>query len=201
MQYKVPQNIDLEDKIVGPFTMKQFLYLFFGGFIVYGWWSYSNQYVNPMPIFLALAIPLGLLCFCLAIIKINDRPFEIFLLNLAKFIFKPKQRKWKTGYIPEAVITMDPIEASKKKDQSAKTATDLDSLAKTLEHQNAKLQKDQPAPQVNAAPAKKVDLAVNNVAQASSNQQQAQPNAAPVKTTQAPAAGLAQKKGILSIFK
>ena len=35
MRYKVPQNIDMEDRIVGPLTMVQFVIVMIGGMIVY----------------------------------------------------------------------------------------------------------------------------------------------------------------------
>jgi hypothetical protein len=117
MQYKVPQNIDIEDKIVGPFTMKQFLYMMVGGFILYGWWNFSNTFSSPDPlvIFMVVGLPVGLLTISLAMVKINDRPFEYFLLNMFRFLVTPKQRKWIGGYTPEPVIKMDPLEVKEKK--------------------------------------------------------------------------------------
>ncbi len=188
MQYKVPQNIDLEDKIVGPFTMKQFLYLMVGGFILYGWWNYSNQFSSPPPmvIFAIVGLPVGLLCLCLAMVKVNDRPFEYFLLNIFKFMISPKSRKWTGGYTPEAVIRANPAEAQQKK-EVAKTEADLDSLAKSLEKQTATIQSKTPvAPQ---AKPKAVNLSVKDVKTASQNQKLSQ--AAPAQA----------KKGFLGIFK
>ena len=209
MQYKVPQNIDLEDKIVGPFTMKQFLYLFVGGFILYGWWNYSNTYVSPPPmtIFLVLAIPVGFLCFCMAVVKVNDRPFEIFLLNLFKFMFSPKQRKWITGYAPEAVIMLDPSEV-KKKDEHVKSESDLDSLAKSLEQQTSEIRAQDAAKQLSAGPSgvkpQSINLSVSDVASVSQKQQQAHSTlpspANKAMASQAPAMGSAPapvKKGFL----
>lgn len=181
MQYKVPQNIDLEDKIVGPFTMKQFLYLFVGGFILYGWWNYSNTFVSPAPmsIFLPLAVPLGLICFCLAVVKVNDRPFEIFILNVFKFLFSPKQRKWVTGYTPEAVIMLDQLEAKQKKDEHVKSESDLDSLAKSLEQQTGEIRAKEtllPPTKQKLAKPQSINLSVSDISSSSAKQQQAQGN-------------------------
>jgi len=209
MQYKVPQNIDLEDKIVGPFTMKQFLYLFVGGFILYGWWNYSSSYVSPSPmaIFLPLAIPLGFICFCLAVVKVNDRPFEVFVLNLFKFVFSPKQRKWTSGYVPESVILMDPLEAKDNKDEHLKTESDLDSLAKSLEEQTEELKVQTASMQAaKPAPANKpqnINLSVSDVGSAATKQQEAQsiakPQISPANSGQPTAP--AQKKGFFSFLK
>ena len=41
-QYKIPQNIDVEDKILGPFTLKQFLYIMVGGILIYVFFNMIN---------------------------------------------------------------------------------------------------------------------------------------------------------------
>jgi hypothetical protein len=131
----------------------------------------------------------------LAIVKINDRPFEIFLLNCFRFLLSPKQLKWITGYSPESVIMLDPLEAKQKKEE-VKTESDLDDLAKSLEKQTSELKsQNQPTPLKTSAGAKpsNLNLSISDIGSAADKQQQAQ--AAPVKS--APGA----KKGILSIFK
>jgi hypothetical protein len=144
MQYKVPQNIDMEDKIVGPFTMKQFIYLLICGAVIYGWWNYlQSSYVDFALEFAVVAIPVGLLGFALALVKINDRPFEYFLLNLARFIASPKHRKWQDGFEEEAVIFLNKNE--KKKEETIRDTGDLDQLAKQLEAHAATLQEKQVA--------------------------------------------------------
>ena len=141
MQYKVPQNIDLEDKIVGPFTMKQFIYLLASGGIVYGWWNYlSKSYVDFIVAFLILAIPVGMLGVALALIKVNDRPFEYFLLNVFKFIFTPKRRVWQEGFKSEPVIVSTPGDEVKAP-TVVKDTRSLDDLSRGLEKQSEELRK------------------------------------------------------------
>ena len=70
MRYQVPQFIEVEDKIFGPFTFKQFAYLAGGagiGFIAF----------KMLPIYIALfiIIPAGVLSASLAFYKMNGRPF------------------------------------------------------------------------------------------------------------------------------
>src|SRR5436305_166167 len=84
MRYQVPQFIDIEDKIIGPLTIKQFVYLAGGAgmaFIVYSF----------LPLLLALPIVgvVILLSLALAFYKINNKPFIDFLE--AAFIFYTKQ--------------------------------------------------------------------------------------------------------------
>jgi hypothetical protein len=183
MQYKVPQNIDLEDKIVGPFTMKQFIYLLVGGTIIYGWWNYANTYVDPSPmsIFIPLALPVGLLTFCLALVKVNDRPFELFLLNIFKFIFSPKQRMWREGFKEQGVIVIDKNAEKQTKQGTVKDTSSLDDLAKTLEKQANLISQNTPQAKPDTtgkgqsqAETKNLNISVKDVAGASKKQAEAQ---------------------------
>lgn len=182
MQYKVPQHIDIEDKIVGPFTMKQFVYLLVSGFIVYAWWNFSNTFISPPPIliFIPLAVPVGILGLCFALLKINDRPFEIFILSLLKFIFSPKQRVWTEGYQPPNVIVKDPA-AIGIKEEAKKDIRTLDELAKSLDRTQGEIEKKKPTltttPASAAASGKPVgaiNLSVKDIQGAAEKQEQAQ---------------------------
>jgi hypothetical protein len=89
MQFKVPQNIDLEDKIIGPLTLVQFIYLITGGIIIY----ISFSVFSPI-VFWPIAIIVGLLSLTLAFIKIQDQPFSRFLASMALFFVRPQKRVW-----------------------------------------------------------------------------------------------------------
>jgi hypothetical protein len=93
MQYKVPQNIDLEDKIVGPLTLAQFLYLLFGGLIVYI--VYQFFYERAPGIFYLIGLPVGLVALGLAFVKVHDRPLGTFIKNALAFLTAPRERVWK----------------------------------------------------------------------------------------------------------
>jgi len=158
MQYKVPQNIDMEDKIIGPFTMKQFIYLLISGGIIYGWWNFVNQFKNyqPLPPFLVLAIPVGLLGICLALVKINDRPFEVFLINVLRFLFVPKRRMWQRGFQAEDTIVMDKTD-NVPPPRAQRDERSLDDLAKALDKESKNVE-EQAAP-ARAAAAMKMKAA------------------------------------------
>jgi hypothetical protein len=211
MQYKVPQNIDMEDKIVGPFTMKQFIYLLVCGSIIYGWWNYlQSNYINFSLEFAIVAFPIGLLGFALALIKINDRPFEYFLLNVARFIASPKHRKWQDGFKEESVIFLNKNE--KKKEEMVRDTGDLDQLAKRLEDHAATLQEKQTAltPQKSAAQIQqegtKLNISVKDQPVENNQQPAVADNTQPVATvtqdqTEAgPAPATPKKKKFLGIF-
>ena len=70
MEYQVPQFIEVEDKIFGPFTLKQFIYLAGGAGIV-------ALLFFTLPFFIAaiLAIPVAGFAGALAFYRMNGKPF------------------------------------------------------------------------------------------------------------------------------
>ena len=96
MRFKVPQNIDIEDRILGPLTMVQFIYAVIGGGICYVIYT-----VVPAPFSYVLISPIALFVFCLIFVKINERPFIIFLVSMLQFNMTPKQRVWRHGDDPD----------------------------------------------------------------------------------------------------
>lgn len=92
MQYKVPQNVDMPDKVIAGLTLRQFMFLMVAGGIV----LVSNYiFVGGIRF---LFIPMAVLIMAggaaLAFLKVNDRPFEVFLVSAAKTFFNPKSRVW-----------------------------------------------------------------------------------------------------------
>lgn len=98
MQFNVPQFIEIEDKIVGPLTLKQFLYLAAGGAI-----CFLLYFVLKIGFFIAIAIIIMGFCAMLAFIKINGRSFPHFLMNFIGFALKPKIYVWKRKQMKEAI--------------------------------------------------------------------------------------------------
>ena len=80
MRFEVPQFIDTEDKIFGPFTWKQSIYLAGGGGI-----CAVSYFALPFIIFVLVGIPSGGLALLLVFYPINDRPFEYFLEAMIYF--------------------------------------------------------------------------------------------------------------------
>lgn len=89
-QFQVPQFIEIEDKIIGPLTLKQFLYLAGGGALLFILFFF-------LEFFLWFIVALVVVPFVLALsfLKINGRPFIYFLTAMIGFIFKPKLYLWK----------------------------------------------------------------------------------------------------------
>ncbi len=89
MRFEVPQFIEIEDKIFGPLTWRQFLYL--GGgvglgvvlFLTFGFF-----------VGLLIGLPLALLAGALAFYPINNRPFSFFLEAIVGYLRGTKLYIW-----------------------------------------------------------------------------------------------------------
>ncbi len=90
MQFKVPQFLDIEDKIFGPFTFRQFVYLVGGAglcFVLY-------RLVGLLWGFIPIAILAGF-SLALSFYKPNDKPF-IFMVEAAfRYMLQNKLYIWK----------------------------------------------------------------------------------------------------------
>ncbi|MBU1137331.1 PrgI family protein [Patescibacteria group bacterium] len=90
MQFKVPQFIELEDKIVGPLTIKQFLFLAGGGALLFVLWL-----VLALGAFIVVAIPIGGIAMALAFYRPNGQPFIFLVISFFNYLFKPKLYLWR----------------------------------------------------------------------------------------------------------
>lgn len=90
MRFQVPQFTDVEDKIVGPLTLKQFIYLAGAGGACVVAYSF-------LPIIIALPLMLGLalLGAALAFYKVNNRPFIRVVESYLTYKIKEKLYIWK----------------------------------------------------------------------------------------------------------
>ena len=92
-QFTVPQFIDVEDKILGPITIRQFLILLVGGIIDFIGWRYGD-----MALFALILSVSGGLSLLFAFVKINGQAFHYFILNIIQTSRKPSLRIWKKYY-------------------------------------------------------------------------------------------------------
>lgn len=88
-QFTVPQFIDVENKIIGPITTRQFLILLGAAIlaaICYKLFDFS-LFIFSLVIILAVAATF-------AFVKINGRPFHFFVLNAVQTLRRPSLRIW-----------------------------------------------------------------------------------------------------------
>ena len=89
-RYQVPQFLEVEDKIFGPFTFKQFLYM--GGGIGIGFLIWTTL---PKTAALFIGTPVVLFFLALAFWKVNDRPFIFLVESMIQYLFSKKLYLWK----------------------------------------------------------------------------------------------------------
>lgn len=96
MRFKVPQNVQREDTIIGPLTLKQMAILGGGGGIAYGIFiSLSKSYF--IEIWLPPVLIVSLLTLAFAFLKIHSLAFHVFLMNFIEYHFLAKKRIWIQG--------------------------------------------------------------------------------------------------------
>jgi len=90
MQYQVPQFIEIEDKIFGPLTFKQFAYVAGGA----GMCFLAYRFI-PSPFSFLIVLPLGGFSLALAFHKVNNRPFIDAVESAVRYFFGYKLYLWK----------------------------------------------------------------------------------------------------------
>ncbi|MFH1413135.1 MAG: PrgI family protein [bacterium] len=95
-QFTVPQFIDVEDKVIGPLSVRQFIIVLVSMGII----AISYK-VFDFSMFLTIAATVLVLGGVFAFIKINGSPFHYFLLNLLQTLLKPRLRVWNKNDTPE----------------------------------------------------------------------------------------------------
>lgn len=88
-QFVVPQFIDVEDKIIGPITTRQFIILLVDGFIIFILYK-----ILVFTYFILFGVLLFAMGGTLAFLRINGQPFHFFLLNFLQTSKKSKIRVW-----------------------------------------------------------------------------------------------------------
>lgn len=128
MRFEVPQFIEIEDKIFGPFTWKQFVYLC-GGVGV----AVVLFLATPIFVFAILGIPAAAIAFLLAFYPVNNRPFSIFLESVISFYKSDRMYHWRKReanvYRPES-HTSEPMQTLSS---PHKGKGGINSLARQLE--------------------------------------------------------------------
>lgn len=109
MRFQVPQFIDVEDKIFGPLTLKQFIYLAGGGglsFILYI--LVHSLFLSLVPIVLVMAFSATL-----AFIKVNNKPFINVMESAFKYFVSKKLYIWKKEDKPQPQNAQSAIKDAK----------------------------------------------------------------------------------------
>lgn len=90
MRYQVPQFIEVEDKIFGPFTFRQFVYMAGGAGFAFFLYRMLPFYVS-----VPIIIPVVTLSAALAFYRVNNRPFIDIMESAFKYLTTAKLYIWK----------------------------------------------------------------------------------------------------------
>jgi len=134
-QHPVPQNImDVEFKLIGDLTMRQFAYL-----LVFGLSAYISYLVIIGIFKWPIVITLALLGIGLAFVPIEERGLDEWIVNFVKAINSPTQRVWKKepqipsaflydniAVVKQEMITLAPTSSRRKLEEYLKYQKDMD---------------------------------------------------------------------------
>ncbi len=112
--YKVPQDVEADDKLLGPFTFRQFVYLM----IVFGLLMLTIFLFRVFPLLIIIPIPFMIFFTILALPIKKDQPMETYLAALISFYTKPNKRYWVPGQSESTILITTPkkVEASRTRD-------------------------------------------------------------------------------------
>jgi hypothetical protein len=131
--YKLIQDIEAEDKVLGPLTLRQFIFALIALFLFYMCYLVTMKgiafllviFLPPALFFGFFALPIG-----------RDQPTEVWALAKLRFLFKPRVRTWNQSGVKELVTVTAPkrIEPVRTKGLSqTEVKSRLETLAATID--------------------------------------------------------------------
>ena len=121
-QYKVPQDVEADDKLIGPFSFRQFVYLLVAGALV----AVAVGLFQIFPLLAIIPVPPILLMLALALPIKKDQPMDTYLAAIVSYYLKPRTRKWVPGQRESTILITAPKvvdEGPRTRDISGEEAT------------------------------------------------------------------------------
>lgn len=118
MRFQVPQFIEVEDRIFGPLTVTQFIYLAGGFGFLLGMWL-----MLPLWAALIVGLPVAGLGASLAFLKINDRPLIVVLEHAFEYYIRDKLYIWDKHQKSNAELAKAAVERAEDPAQFVANAT------------------------------------------------------------------------------
>ncbi len=120
-QYKVPQDVEADDKLLGPFSFRQFVYLLAAG----GLMALGVAFFQLFPLLVIIPLPFALFFLALALPLKKDQPMETYLAAIVSYYLKPHIRMWVPGQRESTIKVIAPkkVEESRVRDITGEEAT------------------------------------------------------------------------------
>jgi hypothetical protein len=110
MQFKVPQFLDIEDKIFGPFTFREFIYLAGGAGLCFTLYKLLGFVLGAIPILIVAGFSLALTFY-----RPNNKPFINMIEAGFKFFTQSKLYIWKKSLSKNANNKTPAVDENKNK--------------------------------------------------------------------------------------
>lgn len=117
MQFKVPQDVQRADRIVGPLTLRHMIILGIGGglayviYVILARTYFWEVWLPPVAVIVVITI-------LIAFIKIYNMSFGKFFLLFIEYSILPRQRKWLKGTAEVYGIGVVPKKSTKKQKEA-----------------------------------------------------------------------------------
>ena len=124
--YKVPQDVEAEDKLLGPFSFRQFI------FLIVAVVSLGAAYILArilLPLGL-IPVPIALFFGALALPLRKDQPMEVYLAAVISFMLKPKKRLWQ----PDGIEYLVEVTAPKTEETTRRNNYDQEEIQRRLSY-------------------------------------------------------------------
>lgn len=134
MQYSVPQFVEIEDRIIGPLTLKQFLVLLGGALLGFMFWSIFG--VGAL--FFIFTLPTAGLFAFLAFGKFNGKSITANLPTFIKFFTTPRYRVFVRGSASTPIVKKEtPLHEAAPEPITEERQSRLKKLAYLLDKKSA----------------------------------------------------------------
>jgi hypothetical protein len=130
-QYKVPQNVEAEDKIIGPLTFRQFIYALMG----FGWAAIMFAILHKIPaVMIIIGFPPTMLLMLLAFYTRDGQNFEQLLIAMVGFFAASRKRLWVKEDVAETFHIAPTIHAAEITQRNpAEVMSELEKLATLID--------------------------------------------------------------------
>ncbi|MBQ8985557.1 PrgI family protein [Candidatus Saccharibacteria bacterium] len=120
-QYKVPQDVEADDKLLGPFSFRQFVYLL----IAAGLAAMAVGLFQLFPLLAIIPVPFVFFFLALALPLKKDQPMETYLAAIVSYHLKPRARWWMPGQRENTILITAPkkVDENRTRDISGEEAT------------------------------------------------------------------------------
>ncbi len=135
MQFSVPQFLEIEDTVVGPFTVRQSMYLGLGGVVIF-----LSMILLSTIWAVFISLPFLLFCIALAFYKPNGQPLLTFIQKFLIFGSRPTVYVWRRepdGFMIKRAIRRETVKDARSAEFKIVSRNRLQELAWMLDTRQA----------------------------------------------------------------